>query len=696
VWLPGRDPATQTPDAEYVYTVSDAAPSNVASKRLGPTGNQITSYQIYDGLLRVRQTQTPAVVNAGRMITDAAYDNRGLAAKTSVFWNSTAPPGTTLAAFNDVDVANQHRHTYDNLERQTADALWSLNALKWQASTAYDGDRTSVTPPAGGIATTTLTNARGKTVELRQYLTGTPSGAYQATTYSYDRLSRPTGLTDPAGNAWTTIRDLRGRTIQNSDPDKGTTTLTYDDAAQLLTTTDSRGILLTRTYDPLGRPTALWQDAVGTGTKLADYTYDTLAQGRPTSSTHYAAGNAYTTAVTGYDARYRPLGTSVTIPAVEGSLAGTWTTSSTYNVDGSLATTTYPAAGGLAAETVTYGYDTNGAPLTAVGQDTYQSNATYYPWGMPNQRILGTGSTRVQATTTIDEATGRLVSNQTQTENQTIPGTWDEQLTENYGYDNAGNITTITETHAGATVSNQCFTYDPLRQLTEAWTTTAATCQATPTQAVVGGPDPYWTSYRYNSVSNRTQDIAHAAGGDTTRTYTYPAAGAAQPHTLTSVAITGGSSGTNTYTYDPAGNTTGRNLAGQPGQTLTWDPEGHLATLTTTAGTTSYLYDTAGNRLIGKDATGATLYLGATEIHRDQIGSATCTRYYPTGAIRTTTGGLAYQTSDHHGTTHLSINATTLQVTRRKRATPTASPAAPNPPGPPPAGSSTAPPTPPA
>ncbi len=319
----------------------------------------------------------------------------------------------------------------------------------------------------------------------------------------------------------------------------------------------------------------------------------------------------------------------MTIPPVEGSLAGTWTTTASYKVDGSPATVTYPAAAGLAAETVSYTYDNTGAALTAVGQDTYIAATTYHPWGDANQRILGSGTKRVRVTTTIDEATRRLTTNQTHTENQTTPGTWVERLTETYDYDPAGNIKSINETGAGTTISNQCLSYDPLRQLLEAWTTTATACQSAPSQAVVGGPDPYWASYRYDTVGNRTLQVSHAATGDTTRSYSYPAPGAPQPHTLQSVTASGAATGTNSYTYDPTGNTTGRDIAGQPGQTLTWDPEGHLATLTTSAGVTSYLYDAAGNRLIGNDANGATLYLGHTEIRRDPLGSATATRYCP-------------------------------------------------------------------
>jgi RHS repeat-associated protein len=183
---------------------------------------------------------------------------------------------------------------------------------------------------------------------------------------------------------------------------------------------------------------------------------------------------------------------------------------------------------------------------------------------------------------------------------------------------------------------------------------------------VVGGPDPYWTSYRYDTVGDRTQDTSHAASGDTTHTYSYPEASAPHPHGVTQVVATGAQTGTSSYGYDNAGNTTTRNLAGKPGQTLTWDVEGHLATVTDTTGTSSYTYDASGNRLVAHDSTGTTLYLAGTEVHRDTGGAISCTRFYGSAAVRTNPGGLIWLASDNHGTGELGIDAGTLAVTRRK------------------------------
>jgi RHS repeat-associated protein len=95
-----------------------------------------------------------------------------------------------------------------------------------------------------------------------------------------------------------------------------------------------------------------------------------------------------------------------------------------------------------------------------------------------------------------------------------------------------------------------------------------------------------------------------------------------------------------------------------------WDNEGHLASVTDSAGTSSYIYDAGGNRLIGKDPGGVTAYLPGFELRK--VGSTvTATRYYGGVAARTP-AGLTWLASDPHGSNQLAINSSTLAVTRRK------------------------------
>ena len=148
---------------------------------------------------------------------------------------------------------------------------------------------------------------------------------------------------------------------------------------------------------------------------------------------------------------------------------------------------------------------------------------------------------------------------------------------------------------------------------------------------MIGGPDPYWTSYTYDPIGNRTSQTRHglAGAGDTTTTYTYPTPATAQPHTLTSCHHHRPRRHQHQQLrLRPAGNTTTRTLAGTD-QTLTWDPEGHLATLTVSGQTTSYVYDADGNRLLRRDPDGTTTaYLGGHELTETPAGTITATRYY--------------------------------------------------------------------
>ncbi|MEU9115492.1 hypothetical protein AB0D04_27840 [Streptomyces sp. NPDC048483] len=103
-----------------------------------------------------------------------------------------------------------------------------------------------------------------------------------------------------------------------------------------------------------------------------------------------------------------------------------------------------------------------------------------------------------------------------------------------YGYDPAGNITSISDVSRSGT-DTQCFTYDYLRRLTEGWTQDEKACAGAPAKDHIAGPAPFWQSYAYDKAGNRTARTDHAPGGDTTKetktNYTY-AAPDGRSHTL--------------------------------------------------------------------------------------------------------------------------------------------------------------------
>ncbi|MFE9689124.1 RHS repeat-associated core domain-containing protein [Micromonospora sp. NPDC005806] len=667
VWLTDQSKSAGAPaNLKFSYLVQTSGPNVVTTQSLRDDGGYDPAYAFYDGRLRPRQTQEPAS-GGGRVVTDTFYDSRGQTVKTNApYWNSAAA-GTTLLTVADNTVPSQTRFVQDGDERETNQILLSYGVEKWRTTTSYGGDRTTVDPPAGDTPTTTLTDAHGQTSELRQYTSDSPTGGYDATTYTYTRSGDLATVTDPAGNVWRYTYDLRGRKVRDDDPDKGTTTYTYDNADQLLTETDARGTTLAYSYDDLGRRTGLYEGSTA-GPKRAAWTYDTLAsgavvKGQPATSTRYVNGNAYTTAVNGYDLRYRSLGSTVTIPASEGNLAGSYRVNTGYTATGLPLLVSYPAAGGLTAETLRYGYDGDGRLQTAqTGLATMLTAASYTPFDEPAQYTLqAVAGKQVAQTFFYDDATRRLTRSLV---DRTVAPLHLADV--NYSYDPAGNVTRIADTPLGGTADTQCFSYDYLRRLTQGWTATD-NCAAAPSPSVLGGPAPYWQSWTYDKTGNRLTETNYdtTTGAGVTSTSTYPPAGSPQPHALSTVA-TGGQ--TNSFSYDSTGNTVGRNVAGSA-QALTWDPEGTLASVTEGGKTTDYLYDANGNRLIRRDADAVTLYLGGTELKLTKAtGAVSATRYYPLGSVTAvrTVAGLTFEAADRHGTAQLSIDADDLAVTQRR------------------------------
>ncbi|QFV00187.1 hypothetical protein KDY119_03722 [Luteimicrobium xylanilyticum] len=222
----------------------------------------------------------------------------------------------------------------------------------------------------------------------------------------------------------------------------------------------------------------------------------------------------------------------------------------------------------------------------------------------------------------------------------------------------------------------QCFTYDGLRRLTQAWTPSSNSCTGAPSSLTLGGAAPYWSSWGYDAVGNRTSQTTHASGGDTVATYTYPVAGSARPHGVTGITTTAASGATtsSSFAYDAAGNLTSRAMAGSTAQTLSWDARGELSDVK--AGTTDQdgsVYSADGDRLVRRQGTSVTAYLpGGEELSLNtSTQTLSAKRYYSfagqTVAVRTGTGlaGVSTLVVDPHGTALVSIANSTNVVSRR-------------------------------
>ncbi|MFG2720805.1 RHS repeat-associated core domain-containing protein [Streptomyces sp. NPDC048416] len=689
VWLPGRAKANKSPNTKFAYALNNTTPSVVTTETLREDESYGIDYKLYDGLLRLRQEQqNSGDGGSGRLISDTYYDSHGWTVKSNADYYNTADPSTTLYVVNDDQVPSQTGTYFDGMGRPVAQALSSYAVEQWRSTTAYPGaDRVDVTPPPGASATSTVKDALGRTTGLLQFHGPTPSGSADTTHYHYNSAGQQDRVTDSAGNTWSTSYDLRGRKASSTDPDTGTTKYTYDDLDQVTSTTDARGKTLAYTYDALGRKTAEYSGSAS-GTKLASWTYDSLAKGYPTSSSRFVGGNAYTTSVTGYDTGYRPTGSSVTIPASEGKLAGTYKTGMVYTPNvGLLDSTTMPAAGGLTAETVYYAYNIAGQLLLASGDADYLSGMNYTPFGEVQRSTTGDVPNQVVQTNSYDAATGRVVKSTLDKETNTVSSA--DVI--KYTYTPAGAVTSVSDVQDTGQTDTQCFTYDYLDRLTEAWTDKGGTstepapkaagiggCTNTrPSAANLGGPSPYWQSFGYDLTGNRTSEIDHDVTGNTdkdaTHTEVYPAAGRAHPHAVQSMTTTSKAAGTSTdtFAYDESGNTTAH-TTGAGTQNFTWTDEGTLDTITKTqqGDGTDFVYDADGNQLLRHDADTATLYLPGTEVVLNKAANTTtATRYYGApGSLtvaRSTDGRLTYLASDPNGTDTVAIDSATLAVQRR-------------------------------
>jgi RHS repeat-associated protein len=726
VWKYSRT-TSQPANNIYLYTIQNNGTAAVTTQTMDDESHYVTSTVIDDALMRPRQTQT-VTPKGGRMVTDTLYDTRGwVSLKNNGWWDPAGAPGTGMVQPRDTGqpVPNQDALTYDGLGRvvtDTKDANFSPVAGQ-VTTTVYNGDRTTVIPPAGGLVQTTIADPLGRTTELDQYSATNPSvtapgdtftghftvtpvaNSVQPTFYGYDTHGNQDTITQGTGGpAWTTTFNLLGQVINTSDPDAGNTdrdgtgtpSRLYDGDGNITQSTDAAGHTVSYTYDSLNRKTGIYetdlahQSPGAAGNQVRAWVYDNsnnaltmnYATGKLTTQTAYWNHQPYTIQQKNFTIFGGSTGQIVTIPAAtEGVPLGT-----SYTFNHSYTTTngmpyqdTYPAAGGLPAETVTHTYATDLDLPDSLGSNLagYQTGTLYDAWGNITQSTLGVTPNQAVITNTYDLTLGRL--NETKVTRSTgSPATVDD---ETYGYDPSGNLTKQVSTRLASanTSETRCFGYNSLVQLTTAWTATDD-CKTTPTASDssmvgdnLGAASAYWTSWTIDTRGDRTSQTVNAFTGgpasSITTTYQYNGNGAAQPHTLTSTSTTGG--GSTSYRYDKTGNMTARNAA-QGNQTLTYDDLGELTQISGgTAGTTSYRYDADGGLLVQQDPTSTVLYLPGEQI--TLTGTSTNgVRYIglPGGAVAVRTGtadnAFSFELADSHGTPSLYLDSTAQTPTWRQ------------------------------
>jgi RHS repeat-associated protein len=154
------------------------------------------------------------------------------------------------------------------------------------------------------------------------------------------------------------------------------------------------------------------------------------------------------------------------------------------------------------------------------------------------------------------------------------------------------------------------------------------------------GVAPYDESYTYNAIGNLKDKGA--------RTLSYPAAGGARPHAVSSV-------DGQTYSYDAVGN-----LLSGGGRSLSWDAENRPASITSGGVTETYGYDADGERVSTTRGGTTTIFLEG--LWEETVGSpATAKAYYGFNgqvvAFRPGTGAALSLGSDHLGSAQVVLNS---------------------------------------
>ncbi|MFF3439753.1 RHS repeat domain-containing protein [Streptosporangium sp. NPDC002721] len=667
MWGLGELRANNTPTATVSYNIpfdgnlgQPTGPAKTTLRRLlsgdGTSAKYLTTVTYDDGLGRLREQQYESSAG-GRVVAATTYNSRGLTATTSQPTHNSANPGSGLLNPVLTTLPQWEASIYDGLERPSAQVSNHLGTELRRTSISYPGlDRVETTPPVGA-KTVTIHDLAGRTTKVEEWK---DASTHHDTTYSYNRSGNLTSMTDANGNVRTFTYDLLGRRTATTDPDAGASSSASDAAGRLLWTIDGNGTKVSYTYDDLGRKLTEWQGEIGTGTKLTEWFYDTLAKGKLTSATRYAGGQAYVNSVVGYDTSYRPTKTTVTVPEFGGLAAATYGFSVSYNRAGKVISQTMPAAGGLPAETVTYTYTDLGQPATVTsdygGGTTYVKETNYTNTMRLASRAYGNDG-RVTRTQAYDAVTGWLNTATTATGAGTAsPVTVQD---DRFTYDAGGQVTRVLDAVSGSPGQSECFGYDGLRRLTSAYTTTNVSCGV----ADNGGIDPYRQTYTYDAVGNMT---TLASNGDTS-TYAYPAAGAAavRPNAVSSITRP---SGAETFSYNSAGQLSARTANGDQ-TTYSWNPLGQIDQIVVDGTPTSMIYDAGGERLLRRDAAGTTLYLGPMELTLS-AGQVSGRRYYSTSdgssvAMREA-GTLTWLLSGSHGSAQLAIDATTGNVSRER------------------------------
>ncbi|MGD0557188.1 MAG: LamG-like jellyroll fold domain-containing protein, partial [Streptosporangiaceae bacterium] len=558
---------------------------------------------------------TTETENADGGVTTYGYDADGR--ETSETLPSYTPPGSSSA------ITASYSKTYNDLGEVSS----ATDALGNETSYGYDqlGDLTGETTPAGTTSWTYDTNGD-------QLSETTPTGAETAATYDFlgrqltsTQVERDTASGTTADYTTDYTYGTGGYLWKSVTPDGVTTLRGYDAAGELTSVEDGAGNTTDYGYDDLGQQdkvtypdgtaTETGYDALGDVTSVADLDSDgdTL---RSESATYDGDGNELS--ATGYRG---------------------YTTSYTYNPDGTTATEVQPVTSSSSI-TTSFGYDADGNETRYTdgnGNDRYY---TYNPWGLEESEVEPSTS---QYSSVADSTTTYAYDADGRPATETEPG----GVTITDGYNDVSELTSESGTGASsAETPTRTFGYDADGDLTSASTSNTASASSASNatseawtyddrgDVLTSSGSAGSTSYTYNgddlvsSVDDAAGTTSYTYDGDdrlstiddpatsTTASYSYNDDSQVSEisygsdaqyydyddlHELTSDRLetsAGSTVASVSYGYDPDGDITSMDttgLAGAADNTYTYDEADRLASWDNGSATTDYGYDADGN-----------------------------------------------------------------------------------------------------
>jgi RHS repeat-associated protein len=543
------------------------------------SGSNFVSTNVFDGMGRVTQSQVTSDPQ-GTVYTDTTYDADGRKASVSNPYRTKTDPTYGVTSY-----------VYDGIGRTCA--------LVPPDGTA-SGPACPTTQPSNDVFTTYLGNTATVTDQQLKSRTSQadglgrltnvwedPTGLNYQTVYTYDALDDLASVAQGSSRNRSFVFDSLKHMTSSTNPEAGTVTYAYDADSNVITKADARGITITYSYDTLNRMTGR---TYSNGDPSVSYTYDQptcLAGetacynvGRRTSVTDAGGSESFS-----YDKMGREWAEQRTTNSI------TKSTTYTYNLDGSLATLTYPSG-----RVIAYAYSGAARPVSAIDSANsinYATLGTYAPQGALAGLTLGQAGS-FAGINFAASYTKRLQPNEFKA--SSTAGTALD-LTYNFldaSSHNNGNVMGITNNRDAT--RTQSFSYDSLNRIATAKTSSTS------------GSNCWGETYTVDQWANLTSIGAVSGYTGCTQESLGLTAG-----TNNQVSATGFN-----FSYDGAGNMTQDAV-----NTYGWNAESEVKS----AAGVNYTYDGDGNRV--QKSNGKIYWYGAgTEILDESDASGNITDEY--------------------------------------------------------------------